>query len=98
MHKFTVEQLGWGAALGAAAGLQLWWWTGDGPAWLPVLTGPSLAAAVLGINGSCRRRSDPESAALAALRSGGYAEGGGAWVRVSSAISAGTPSRLGGPQ
>ena len=61
---------GWVSGLGAAAGLQLWWWSG-GPAWLPILTGPALVAATLGINQETRRRSDPVAAAKAALRSGG---------------------------
>lgn len=58
---------GWAAGLVAASALQIWWW-GGGPAWLPVLTGPALVAATLGINQATRRRSDPEAAAIAALR------------------------------
>jgi len=66
-----MEQLmqvaGWSAGLMMSAGLQIWWWTGGGPGWLPILTGPALVAATLGINGAARRRSDPEFAARTAL-------------------------------
>lgn len=66
-----MEQLtragGWATGLAAAVGHQVWWWTGGGPAWLPVLTGPGLVAATLGFNQAARRRSDPEFAARKAL-------------------------------
>jgi hypothetical protein len=78
MNRMTFSRVaGWGIGLAAATGLQLWWWAGDGPGWLPVLTGPALVAATLGINGAFmlrvppeagRRRLDPELAAQEALR------------------------------
>lgn len=78
MNRMTFSRVaGWGIGLVAAAGLQLWWWAGDGPGWLPVLTGPILATATLGINGASLlsvqpeavpRRLDPELAAQEALR------------------------------
>ncbi len=72
MHDSAlVRTAGWGFGVAAAAGLQVWWWTGGGPAWLPVLTGPALVASTLGVNREGRRRGDPERAGRAALASGG---------------------------
>ena len=64
----TMRTAEWAIGLAVAAGLQVWWYAGDGPGWLPVLTGPGLVAATLGINRETRRRSDPELAARKALR------------------------------
>jgi hypothetical protein len=61
---------GWGVVAATAGVLQLWWWAGDGAAWLPLVTGPALALALPALGASegvVHRRRDPEAAALAAL-------------------------------
>lgn len=64
----SIRAAAWVTGLAGAAGLQLWWWSGFGPAWVPVVTGPVLVAATLELQAGERRRSDPEAAARAALR------------------------------